>query len=110
MNVLCPELILKICTQMKMGKGEFANTLFSHLFKILFAIIYLLFYLLILVKENKEEREKEKQTLICFSIYLMHSLVASFMCPYQGLNLQSWCIRTTLEPTELHGQGYFFVF
>ena len=36
---------------------------------------------------------------------LVCSLVASYMCPDQGLNPHPWCIGTMLQPTELPGQG-----
>ena len=63
------------------------------------------FYLLILERERKGERE----TLICCSIYLFtYSFVASHMCPDQGSNPQT-CIRTSLLPTELPGQGKSFL-
>ena len=38
------------------------------------------------------------------------SLVDSYMCPDQGSNPQPRCIRTTLSPTELPGQGLFNFF
>ena len=37
---------------------------------------------------------------------LMHSLVASCMCPDWGTNPQPWHICTMLLPTELRGQGF----
>ena len=38
----------------------------------------------------------ERETLICCFRLLTHSLIASCMCPDQGLNLQLWFIRMTL--------------
>ena len=39
--------------------------------------------------ERKGEGEGEKHTDLLFHFF-MHSLVISFMCPDQGLNLQPW--------------------
>ena len=36
----------------------------------------------------------------------MHSLVDTCSCPDGGSNPQPWCIRMTLLPTELPGQGW----
>ena len=48
-------------------------------------------------------RERERDLLFHL---LMHSLVASCMCPDRGPNLQTLPIRPTLQPIELPGQGH----
>ena len=60
-------------------------------------------YWLILEKEEGEERD----IALLFQLF-MHSSVSSRRCPDQELNLQPWCMGTTLQPTELPGQGLFF--
>ena len=48
-------------------------------------------------------REKEKHQ---FVVLLIYAFIGWFLyVPWPGLNPQSWCIRTTLWPTELPGQG-----
>ena len=34
----------------------------------------------------------------------MHSLTVSYMCSDWELNLQAWCVGTTLQPTKLASQ------
>ena len=55
-----------------------------------------------MILERETERERNIDLLFCL---FMHPLVDSYMCPDQGLNLQPWCMGTTLQPTELPGQG-----
>ena len=55
---------------------------------------FLKFFLFIHFKE-KTGGEKERDINVLFHL-LMHSLVDSCMCPGQGSNLQSWCIRAIL--------------
>ena len=64
-------------------------------------------------REGKEEREEEREEEgergegrdLLFHL-VMHSLVASRMCPDWGWNPPPWHIKITLQPTDLHGQGH----
>ena len=47
-------------------------------------------------REGRGRRERERETLICWSTYFMHSSVDSYMCRDWGLNLQPCCIGTML--------------
>ena len=51
------------------------------------------------------QREEERDLL--FHLFV-HSLLDSCMYPDWRLNPQPWCIRTTLQPTELPIQGQGF--
>ena len=55
-------------------------------------------------EEGRERRERERTIDLLFHLFT-HSLVASRMGPDRGWDLQPWCTRATLSPTELPGQG-----
>ena len=46
-------------------------------------------------REKERKKEYEKMNGLLFHLF-MHSLVDSYMCPDQGLNLQHWHIGTML--------------
>ena len=54
-------------------------------------------------RERKGEREREKCQFVVSLIYAFTGLL--LVCPKQGSNLQPRCVRTTLSPTKLPGQG-----
>ena len=72
---------------------------------------------MILERKSEGERERERNISLLFHL-VMHSLVASCMCPDQRSNLQAWHVGTTLYPTKLpvtaclsmFQQPFFFFF
>ena len=57
------------------------------------------------LKKSIWERDRERNVDLLFHFF-MHSLVASCICLDPRSNPQPWCNRTTVQPTELSGQGY----
>ena len=66
----------------------FKQALHKHVYD-----IYLKNYKLFLGRKERGERD---QSFDLVSHFLMHSLVASYMCPEWKLNLQPWHVRTIL--------------
>ena len=69
----------------------------------------ILFFLNLLILERERgsgERKRERGVDVNLLFYLfMHSLVDSCILLGWVFNLQPWCIRMMLQPTDLPGQG-----
>ena len=59
---------------------------------------------MILERERPESWGRERDIDLLFH-FCMHLFVDSYMYPDRGLNPQTWCNKTTLQLTELPGQG-----
>ena len=62
---------------------------------------------ILFMRERERERERERNKHWFVVHWVMHSLVAPWMCPDWGWGPQRWCVGTVLWPTELPGQGQF---
>ena len=80
------------------NERAFGNLKFYVHFLFFFSFLSLFFF-----------RERERNINSLFHLF-MHSLVDFYVCSDWELNSQPGCIRTTLQPTELPGQGLMCIF